>query len=194
MTVFFALIAAPAAALELPGTCRVAFYGSSTLHDFDGTATCEAFVLTVAETPDGEGDTGAITLAVPVAGMHTGIERRDRTMREMFEAGRFPKIVGSLSRLPLAERRQQLHQAAREAGPIPLLLRIRDRELPVSARVTGLVDTDRTFTLDLEFPVSLAAFNLAAPAVLGFIRVADEVKIKVSVLTAPLPGPWPSPR
>lgn len=189
LTLLFAGVSASAAAVELPGTCQVEFTGSSTLHDFDGTAACNPFTLTVTDAGD-EAQLGEVTLSVPVTGMRTGIARRDRTMYEMFEAGRFPEIVSHLTGAPLAERRRQLHQAAAGMSTLPLTVRMRDIERPVAARVTGLVDTTRDFRVNLEFSVSLAAFRLAPPVVLGFIRVADEVRVRVSVQVAPLPTPW----
>ncbi|NJC87218.1 MAG: YceI family protein [Desulfuromonas sp.] len=190
-TLVLIILVVPATALELPGTCDVAFTGSSTLHDFDGTAACAPFVLAVTEASGGEPDLAAVTLSVPVAGMRTGIERRDRTMRDMFEAGPFPQITGRLAAAPLAELRRQLHQAARSGSEFTLWLRIRGLEQPVATKVTRLLDTPQGFGLDLEFSVSLAAFRLEPPTVLGFIRVADLVRVKVGVQTAPLPAPWP---
>lgn len=189
LTLLFAGVSASAAAVELPGTCQVAFTGSSTLHDFDGTAACTPFILTVTGAGD-EAQLGEVTLSVPVAGMRTGIARRDRAMHEMFQAGRFPVITGRLTGAPLAEVRRQLHQAAGGASTLPLAVRIRDIERPVAARVTGLVDNSRAFSVDLEFSLSLEAFRLEPPTVLGFIRVGDEVRGKVSVQVAPLPTPW----
>jgi hypothetical protein len=121
--------------------------------------------------------------------MQTGIERRDRAMREMYEAGRFPRIVGRLPVAPLVELRRQLHQAA-QGGTFPLQLRIRDREQAIAAQVSQLTDTENSFSVELQFPVSLAAYGLKPPSVLGFIRVGDEVRVKVSVQLAPLPTRW----
>ncbi len=53
LLLFLALIA-PVSAKELSGTCAVTFIGSSTLHDFDGTAACNRFALTVNEAPQRE--------------------------------------------------------------------------------------------------------------------------------------------
>lgn len=190
LTLLFACVSASAAAVELPGTCQVEFTGSSTLHDFDGTAACTPFILTVTDV-GGEAQLGEATLSVPVTDMRTGIARRDRTMYEMFQAGRFPEITGRLTGAPLAEVRRQLHQAAGGTSTLPLAVRIRDSERPVAARVTRLVDTPRAFSVDLEFSLSLAAFRLPPPVVLGFIRVGDEVRVKVRAQVAPLPLLWP---
>ncbi len=184
------LSTAPALALELRGECRVHFTGSSTLHDFDGTGNCEPFVLRTTETAGGKAVVPETVLTVAVAGMQTGNASRDEKMRQMFGADRFPVIAGVLDGAPLAELRRQLHEANRGAQSLPLRLRIRDVEVPASIRVTQLVDDAGGLSFDLEFPVSLAACRLEPPSVLGLIRVADEVRVKISLSLTPLPTPW----
>ena len=56
--------------------------------------------------------------------------------------------------------------------------------------MTQLVDDARGLSFDLDFPVSLAACRLEPPSVLGLIRVADEVRVKINLSLAPLPTPW----
>lgn len=188
-SLFCLLLAGPLAARELPGTCRVTFGVSATLHGFDGSAACMPFVLTVSGTAEEERLEEA-TLTVTVAGMQTGIERRDRTMRAMFQAGDYPHITGRLRGAPLAELRRQLHAAAESGQPFELLLTIRSIERPVAVTASNLIDTPREFSVDLAFPVSLAAFELQPPVVLGFLRVADEVRVRVGLHLVPLPTPW----
>ena len=186
----FLMLITPATARELSGACTVTFIGSSTLHNFEGTATCNPFVLTVNAAPSGELQLGPVVLTVPVTTMITGIDRRDRTMWEMFESELFPLITGRLAAMPLKELRRQLHESAKTAAEFTLLLRIRNIEQPVKTRVTRLVDSTESFTVDLEFTLSLATFRLEPPTVLGFIRVADAVKVKVNVQLAPLDASW----
>ena len=183
------LFAIPAFALELPGSCEVRFTGSSTLHDFSGTGACEPFVLKI----DGEGGAAAlqpVTLNVAVGGMQTGNGSRDEKMRGMFGADRFPRIVGTLGGGTIATLRRQVHAASGGNGTLPLRLKIRDTELPVAAKVTRLTDTASELSMELEFPVSLAAYRLEPPSVLGLIKVADGVKVQVGLRLAPLSTPW----
>jgi hypothetical protein len=182
-------LSSPVMAMEWQGACAVHFAGSSTLHDFEGFASCEPFVLQATAAADGGAVVPETVLCVTVAGMQTGNASRDRKMREMFDAARFPQIDGVLSGAPVTELRRQLHDAAGGRGSFPLHLRIRDVEAPAAARVTRLVDDPRGLSFDLEFPVSLAAYRLEPPSVLGLIRVADEVRVKVTVQLAPLPPP-----
>jgi len=187
----FLLLIAPVSARELSGTCTVTFIGSSTLHDFNGKAACNPFALTVTAVPPGEAQLGSILLTVPVADMSTGIERRDRTMRAMFESELFPLITGRLAAVPLKELRRQIHESATNGSEFTLLLHIRNVEQPIKARVTRLIDSTESFNVDLAFTLSLATFLLEPPTVLGFIRVADAVKVKVNVQLDPLDTPWP---
>lgn len=183
------LWAVPVGALELSGACQVQFIGSSTLHDFSGTGTCEPFVLQIKETAGGKAILADTILAVAVNGMQTGNSNRDKKMREMFAADRFTRIAGILGGGSVAELRQQLHEAARGGKTLPLRLRIRDVEAPVAARLTHLVDSPKALSFDLEFNVSLKAFQLEAPSVAGLIRVGDEVRVKVNLQITPLPTP-----
>jgi hypothetical protein len=190
LTLALVLSAVPVPALELRGECRVQFIGSSTLHDFEGTGSCEPFVLQLAEATGGEATLPETVLTVAVAGMQTGNASRDEKMRQMFGADRFPVIAGVLGGASLTELRRQLHEADRGAQSFSLRLRIRDVEAPVAARVSQLVDDTRKLSFGLEFPISLAACRLEPPSVLGLIRVADEVRVKVSLSLTPLPTPW----
>jgi hypothetical protein len=180
----------PALALELPGACSVQFVGTSTLHDFSGSGSCEPFVLQVPETPGGEAIVPETVLTVTVAGMETGNASRDEKMYEMFDAAKFPQIAGVLDGGPLLDMRRKLHDAAGGTGSFPLRLRIRGLEAPAVARVTHLVDDSGGLSFDLEFPVSLAAYQLKPPSVLGLIRVGDQVRVKIGLRLAPLPTPY----
>jgi hypothetical protein len=188
-----ALQGSPVLAMELRGECTVHFAGSSTLHDFDGTGNCMPFVLQATENPNGESFVPETVLIVPVAGMQTGNSSRDEKMRDMFDAAHFPQISGILDGAPLLELRRHLHDAARGSHSFPIRMRIRDVESPIAARVTRLTDDAGGLNVDLEFPVSLNAYQLEPPSVLGLIHVADEVRVKVSLHVAPLSAPWQPP-
>ena len=112
-------------------------------------------------------------------------------MRAMFESELFPLISGRLVSSPLEEMRRKIHESARNGSEFTLLLQIRNIEQPIATRVTRLVDTTKSFSVDLEFTLSLAYFRLEPPTVMGFIRVADEVRVKVNLQFDPLDTPWP---
>jgi len=179
------LLSVPAIATPLSGKCEILFFGSSTLHDFEGKGSCAPFTLEIE--PDGNlDDTG---IAVPVASMDTDNVSRDENMREMFEADKYPRIIGHLQSTAVKDLRTQLHQAFDNGGTFPLSLRIRDTEQQLNARVLQLVDTPKAFSVDFEFPLSLDSYHLDPPSIL-FISVDDEIRVQVKLHLAPLPTRW----
>ncbi|GAB4557424.1 MAG: hypothetical protein Tsb0017_12150 [Geothermobacteraceae bacterium] len=179
----FLLLTLPLPALALDGTCAVQFFGSSTLHDFEGTGRCAPFSIVIG--PGHKVDD--IRIAVPVAGMDTANKRRNKKMREMFEADRYPDITGHLAGNRLETLVGRLHRAAGTEADFPFELIIRDRARQVQAKVTELVDDASHLAFTLSFPVSLKDFELKPPSVLGFIRVADQVRVEVRFDINPLP-------
>ncbi len=177
------LLTFPFPTLALEGTCAVQFFGSSTLHDFEGTGRCAPFSIGIG--PDHKVDD--IRIAVPVAGMETGNKRRDKKMREMFEADRYPDITGHLAGNSLETLVGRLHRAAGTEADFPFELIIRDHARQVRAKVTELVDDASHLAFTLSFPVSLKDYQLKPPSVLGFIRVADQVRVEVRFDLSPLP-------
>ncbi|TYO99096.1 YceI-like domain-containing protein [Geothermobacter ehrlichii] len=185
LILLFAVIP-PLSAATLQGTCSVAFFASSTLHDFEGEGRCHPFSIEI----DDQGRLQATDITVPVAEMTTHNKKRDRKMRETFDAEHFPLITGHLAAAPLATLRDQLHQVAAGDGAFTLTLGIRNRGRTVSARIADLVDSPEKLAFHLTFPVSLKSYGLKPPPVLGFIRVADRVRVEVEVELEPLPTPW----
>lgn len=177
---FFLAPSAPVPAKELPGTGTVTFVGSSTRHDFDGTAVCNRFARMVNEAPGREPQTGPAVLTAPVAAMSTGIERQ-RTLRARFESELFPLITGRLSAALLKRN---------NGSEFTLLLQLRNIERSIKARVPRLVDTTESVNVDLGLTLPRATFRRETPTVLGFIRVADAVKVNVKVQLDPLDTPW----
>jgi len=51
----------------------------------------------------------------------------------------------------------------------------------VQAVSHNLAITPEQIAFDLEFPLSLASYRLEPPSVLGLIKVADQVRVVVSV-------------
>jgi len=143
----------------------VTFAATSTLHDFEGSAAPLAVTL-VQEAGGG----WSAEVAVPVAALSTGNGWRDESMREMFEADRHPRIVGRVRGVD--------PERVRSSGELAFVLRIRDVELPLKARVQAWQQSERRASFDARFDVSLAAFGLAAPRI-PFNRVGDVVHVRV---------------
>ncbi len=191
----FLLLATTATALTLEGTCDIRFFGESTLHGFDGQAPCQPFTLTSdgesganeekAVASEGEsGKSGIIrqpVVKVLVGEMDTDNSSRDKKMYAMFEQDKYPEIQGLFADLDPDVILPQLQATETVAGSLEFNLRIREISLPVQAEISDLVVTPERILFVMEFPLSLASFQLKAPSVLGFIRVDDQVRVEVNV-------------
>lgn len=171
-----------AAASESPvaqGRCAIEFLAASTLHDFSGKVEARPFELTrhgVASTGQ-EWWSGSVEVAV--AEMSTGIGRRDRNMRAMFEADVFPSIVADFPHVASAE-----FAGARsgDRARLGFNLRIREVTQPIEASVSHWIENADGASFDAEFDVSLASFGLVVPPVLGLLRVDDVVHVRAHVM------------
>jgi len=182
-------VAGPAAsaptAQGVTGHCEIRFFATSTLHDFNGEANARSFQLAPRIDASNElaGWSGSVEIAV--AEMETGIERRNRNMRAMFDADRFPLIVADF---PHVER-AVLTAARSGAEPgVDFNLTIRETTHPVAAKVTHWTEEGGHASFDAEFEVSLESFGLEVPAVLGLLRVGDIVTVRAHVMLDGLPA------
>jgi len=171
---------APASA-TIRGACDVAFLVTSTLHDFPGSARCLPFEAVLARDAAGRQVIPSVEVEVPVAGMDTRNKSRDGQMQEMFRSDRFPRIHAAARDVDVDRLRVELGKGHEGKAPLDLLLRIRDVERKIPATASNLKESGDRVTVDLEFPVSLAEFDLKAPSVLGIIRVGDKVSVKATV-------------
>lgn len=186
-----ASVGASAQSAPLAGRCALKFFGSSTLHDFEGHARCEAFAIEPVEA----GGVYRSAVAVEVAEMSTDLGGRDARMREMFDAEHFPRILASFDRVS----RDALRAAAAGPGPaLPLAFRlaIRDTERRIVPRLSAWrEDRDGSLQFLASFELSLREFELEAPTVMGLIEVDDRVRVEVEVSLLPLaiePGSPPA--
>jgi len=169
-----ALVGAPlgANALDVAGSCKVRFFGTSTLHDFEGTAPC---ALLAVEAPDASGHYGA-RAEVAIAQIDTDNSSRDKRMREMFEAKKFPRIVATFASVDPAGVRAQRTDA------LPFRIALHGVERAVAPTLSGFSEVPGKHAhFKASFELSLADFGLEAPVVMGFIRVDDKVKVVVEV-------------
>jgi hypothetical protein len=172
------LLATTATALTLEGNCDIRFFGQSTLHDFDGHVSCQPFTLTST------GRTGIMrqpVVKILVAEMTTDNSNRDQRMFAMFEQESYPQIQGVFDDLDANVVLQQLQETETAPGPLEFDLRIRKVKKRVQAVTRDLVVSPEEISFVMEFPLSLASFQLEAPRVLGFIRVGDQVRVEARV-------------
>lgn len=170
--VFFTFLASlfSAQAETWLGTAEVQFKGYSTLHDFTGTVSAPLKVIV-------NGEKGARTVRatsdVEVRRMSTQDEARDKNMMIMFNAANF-----GLLKVVVPET----DEATLKKGTMPIALTIAGRSGKVTAAVTKISEGANAVSFDLAFPVSLMAFQLDPPKVLGgLIKVKDTVDVAVHV-------------
>ena len=167
------LLAEASGAPPVASTAAVAtvtFEGTSTLHDFHGTAESDPAELAVE--PAAGGRVWSAAVRVPAARLSTDHRKRDANMFKMLETGLFPAIAGRIERAPVPADAPQ---------PVDLLLELHGTNHAVKAEVGEWRETPDLVEFRLSFPVSLAAFNLRAPSVMGMIRVGDEVRVTCHV-------------
>lgn len=172
----------------LQGRCEIRFFGSSTLHDFSGEVSARPFQLAPhVDASDGR-TWWSGSIEVAVADMETGIERRNRKMRAVFEADRFPQIVADLSDVESAAlaRARSGVESNFDFG-----LTIRETRRPVTAKISNWTEEGRLASFEAEFELSLESFGLEVPPVLGLIRVGDVVRVHAQVTLDGLPGKGP---
>jgi len=185
-------LVAPAAAEMAPqgvrGHCEIRFIGSSTLHDFSGEVRSQPFELET-HVDDSDGHpwwSGSVEVAV--AEMDTGIARRDRKMRTIFDAKRFPWIVAEFANVGSTTLAQ-----ARSGGEpeLDFDLTIRETKRPVAAKLSHWAEEGAGASFDVEFELSLESFGLEVPPVLGLISVGDAVQVRAHVILDALAGAQP---
>lgn len=164
-----------ALAIDYQGNCSVVFQVSSTLHDFEGTGSCEPFTVS-----ENAGVMNFPELSVAVAGMDTDNSKRDKQMREMFNADIYPLITGSAEAVVVKDIRKIMTESNDDTAGTVFKLNIRETEKPVIATLKNIVEADSAITADLVFSVFLPDYQLKPPSVLGFIRVGKNIDVTVS--------------
>lgn len=176
---FLLLLAAPAPGEEMRGECDIRFLGTSTLHDFTGTARCQPFSVDTAREGDGGKSIAMAEVSVPVDEMNTGNKDRDMQMREMFRSERFPMIRGYIRNIGVDAFRRRMAKEGKVT--FDLDLRIRDVEKTVTVTATDIREEGEQVRFDFTFPVSLRDFGLNAPSFLFIVRVGDRIVVTGNV-------------
>jgi len=150
----------------------IRFFGSSTLHGFDGKVPSQHFRLTIQEDPVTHQRLMNATVRVSVKDMTTSHPKRDRNMLKMLGCDKFVSIEGTVTDaiVPLGAE-----------GFATLKLKIRDVENNIPVKITEWQSTKDSISFHMMFPVSLKAFGLKPPSVLGVIRVGDDVLVTCDV-------------
>lgn len=166
------LLATSIRADEFQGTATIEFRGSSTLHDFEGTVAAKPFSATYhASEKSGEWRVSAKT-SLSVLDMTTRNKKRDNNMFKMLDPKNFELISGSITNATIPS------EGSRET---PVKVKIRDVELELGAILSDFKRDGDQASCRMDFPVSLKAFGLKPPSVMGIIRVDDTVEVSCIV-------------
>ena len=104
--------------------------------------------------------------------MDTDNADRDENLRKVMRAAEHREILGRAEIRP-------------DGGKLPDAVRLElvvlGQARVVEARASNWVVSADRVAVDLEFPVSLDAWGIERPSFLMFIRVGDEVRVRVRV-------------
>ena len=165
-----AAVAAPSALPRvMTVNATINFGASSTLHDFQGSVKLDSFSATSTGSPGNQKWSGDIK--VPVRKMSTNHAGRDEKMYTMFNADQYPAIVGTFTGVSVPK----LGEA------VPMELRIRNIKRPVPLTITEWHANGSGVEVTATGQISLAAFGLKPPSVMGMVKVGDSVWLSIHV-------------
>jgi polyisoprenoid-binding protein YceI len=123
-----------------------------------------------------EKDASAVIFKVPIAPIETGISLRDRHLREMLDAEKFPAAILRVSRADLTFPSQREPAEGTAKGELTLHGRSRSVEVHYRAEPGqgGVTRVRGSLRLDLR------DFDVESPSYLG-VSVAPEVEVKVEL-------------
>ena len=173
------IFAVNAGATTLDGDCSIRFFGQSTLHDFEGQVACQPFSMQTEENQLEHKVVQSPVVTVLVSEMNTDNTARDKKMWAMFDQEHFPEIKGQFVELDPELVLEQLAGSENSETSLALDLQIRGVTQRISAKTREVKISPEQIWVIIEFPVSLASFDLKPPSVMGIIRVADEVRVEV---------------
>jgi polyisoprenoid-binding protein YceI len=165
----------------LPAQSSLSYTGSALLHSWTGTSRQVSGTLGLSL---GTPAATTIRLSVPVASFDSGNRTRDRTMREVTEAARFPTVT-FVSRQVRADAWSGAPGARRGRWTVTGDLTFHGVTRPVTSVVT-VREAGGRFVASGRFDVSLTAHGVERPAI-GPSRVGDTLRLAFTI-TTPLPG------
>ena len=172
LTVVACMMNATTWAEHVAATVGIRFKGTSTLHGFEGTAPAQPFVAHF--TTDEKTGTWKVSArtSLNVKNMTTNNRMRDKNMDKMFDLVHFPRIEAELQNVSISEKadtQAKLH------------LKIRNVEHEVNATISNVRRKGDRISCIMSFPVSLTAFGMTPPSVMGMIKVKDTVNVECTV-------------
>jgi len=162
---------------EWGGTCKVAFAGKSTLHDFDGTVSAEPFTVTITNFENPASADASAEVLVKASKMDTGNKKRDVEMRKSLDLDTYPEISVSVKNLTAEKTNPRTSGAAPEPTVIPFTLKLKGKTHQLTGKVSDWSYADDRITCTVSFPISLSEAGIKPPSVLGLVKVKDGIAV-----------------
>jgi polyisoprenoid-binding protein YceI len=166
------LATANAQTVEANAKAAIVFKGTSTLHDFEGSVSTRPFTAFFSADPATGQLRVTATAALNVSEMNTDNKQRDKNMMKLLEQKNFSTISATLQEatIPTTGTNQAV-----------LRVKIRDIEQNVTATLSEWKRDGNHASCKMTFQVSLTAFGLKPPSIMGVIRVGDTVNIECTI-------------
>lgn len=154
----------------------VKFTSSTSLLDFDGiTSDIDGYIYWEGEEVFGLNN--QIYFEVNLNSVKTGIGKRDRDMREdVLETDKWPKtsFKGLISKFNKSENDQNIYVVTAEGI---MFLHGNEKEMEINAEIEI---KNRLMNVVSNFSVFLNDFEIEAPSLMAFIKVAEEIKLHLN--------------
>ena len=165
------------------GSCDIRFAGTSTLHDFSGTVSAEPFQVKVSGLDDPATAKMAAVVKVKAANMDTAKPKRDKKMHDAMDVTTFTEVSVTLPKtMNTAITKPVMENSQPRPTQIPFALTIMGNDQQMLGTVSDWKHNNGIASFKVSFSVSLKASGIAVPAVLGVIRVGDEVKVVATLV------------
>ena len=153
----------------------VKFTSSTSLLDFDGiTSEIDGYIYWEGE--DLFGKNNEFYFEVDLNSVETGIGKRDRDMREdVLETDKWPKtsFKGKIIDYKVSESNSNKYEIKSEGV---FFLHGKEKKTNIDASITI---NEEVMNVQTNFSVFLDDYDIAAPSLLAFIKVADEIKLQL---------------
>lgn len=161
-------------------TASVIHYtGDARMHNWTGTSRSVSGMF--ALTPETPQSSRAVVQA-PVASFKSGRDRRDRKMREVTEAKKYPTVEYKTTEIQPIEW-QKTSEGYAGRWDLEGDLTFHGRTKPVEARAQVQITSDSVF-VDAQFSVSLTRFGVERPKLMWVDPIGDTIKIDAHVVGA----------
>ena len=170
----------PVYAETFSGTCSIRFEGASFLGDFDGEGACLPFDVEISK-PDSHGrrTVKPWEILIPVEGMETGFQPRDKSMYRMFESEKFPNIRGGLGKFDPDALLATLRNTP-ESARFDFALTMHGEQKSVVATVRRFNETKERLQIVFSFVAELEAHGMRRPTLMGVPLVGETITIEVA--------------